>query len=472
MELERSLDAFFRPRSIAVVGASKGTSATGTPKVGAQVFQYLTRHGFRGELYPVNPKETELAGYKCYPSLKEIPYEVDLACLVVPAKACLEVMTECVLKNVQSAIVFSSGFAEAGNVALQNKLVEVAHSGNVRFCGPNTVGMVNTIDHICPSFSMCLEMSLLPTGEIAFITQSGALGGSLLSRAMEQGIGFSYWVSSGNEADLQTSDYVEHLINDARTKVFTLFVEGIKDGQRFRMACRKARRARKPIIVYKTGISDVSVDAVKSHTGALAGSDDTFNGVCKQFGIIRVSNLMELFDIALGFSWQPLPKGNRVGIISTSGGSCGVAADECHLVGLEIPELSGDAKQRISQYVPPFGSIRNPIDLTAQIRSYASGYRDTVECMLEQEYLDGIIFLIAMAAEPRATYYAHEIIEIARGTEKPILLAWTGATSLAHGAHSLLRTHKIPCYSSPGVAIRAMKAMADYRTFLETHGIA
>jgi acetate---CoA ligase (ADP-forming) len=462
------LDAMFHPRAVAVVGASKGISATGSVKIGTAALQYLVQHGFPGKIYPVNPKERELMGLRSYASVREIPDEVDLACLVVPAQACGDVMRQCCEKGVKAAIVFSSGFAEAGAQELQDELVTIARRGGIRFCGPNTAGVVNVKDHMVASISMACDMNPFRSGEIAFLTQSGALGGSMLGRAMDQGIGFSHWVSTGNEADLDTADYLDYLIDEDQVRVFTLFTEGIRNGEKFLRVCRKAAKAHKPIVIYKTGLSDISAAAAKSHTGALAGSDQVFDKMCRQLGLIRVDDVAELFETALVFNWvgDKVPTGHRVGIVSASGGICGVGADECHLAGLDIPELTEECKGRIRQYVPSFGAIRNPVDVTGQIRASETGYQDTVNALLGEDYIDGMLLLVTMAAEPRATFYGREISKIAHGSPKPVIVAWTGALSLAPLGYPMLYENRVPHFLSVRGAVKAMKALADYRAFL------
>ncbi len=463
------LDSMFHPRSVAVIGASRGVTATGSPKIGHAALKYLVNHGFPGQVFPINPKEKEILGVKCYPSVKEVPGDIDLACLVVPAKACINVMRDCAEKGVKAAVVFSSGFAEAGHEKLQDDLLAMARRGGIRFVGPNTAGIVNVRDHLVASISMSCEMKPFREGEIAFITQSGALGGSMLSRGMDQGVGFSHWVSSGNEGDLDTADYIDYLVGEDSTNVLTLFTEGIRDGKKFLRVCRKAAEARKPIIVYKTGLSEVSAAAAQSHTGALAGTDEVFNAVCKQYGVIRVDDVAELFQIALAFNWagDKLPKGHRVGIITASGGICGVGADECFLAGLEIPELDASCQSEIRERVPSFAALRNPVDVTGQIRSYETGYQDTIRCIMSQDYIDGILLLVTMAAEPRATFYGREISKIAHEAKKPILVAWTGAISLAPEGFPMLQKNRVPHFLSVRGAVKAMKALADYQAFLD-----
>lgn len=459
----------FRPRSVAVVGASRGVSATGSVKLGTAALEHLVAHGFPGRIYPVNPKEPELMGLPCYARLREIPDDVDLALLLVPAEACVDAVRECAAKRIKAAIVFSSGFAEAGDVALQAALVRTAREGGVRLCGPNTAGVVDVAGRLVCSISMVCALNPFREGPIAFITQSGALGGSMLGRGMEQGVGFSHWVSTGNEADLDAADYIEYLLPDDRVKVFALFLEGLRDVPRFLDICRKAARARKPIVVYKTGRSEVGRETARSHTGALAGSDQMFTALCGQFGLVRVDDLADLFPTALAFAWTvgKLPRGPRLGVISASGGVCGVAADECALAGLDIPELTEVGKARIRAFVPAFASVRNPIDVTGQIRSSATGYQDAVRTVLGEDYIDAVLLLVTMAAEPRASFYGREISGLARDAMKPVFVVWTGPVSLASEGFPMFRENRVPMFLSVRTAVNAMKALVDYAASLD-----
>ncbi len=462
-----SFDALFHPRSIAIIGASKGVAATGSLKLGTAALQYLVEHRFGGKIYPVNPRQSEIAGLVCYPSVAAIPDSVDLVFMLLPAEACVAAMQECVAKRVKAAVVFSSGFAEAGDEARQNELVAVARAGGIRFCGPNTAGFVNVTENMVGSISMVCALNPFRQGPIAFVTQSGALGGSMLGRGMEQGIGFSHWVSTGNEADISAAEYIDYLLDQPDVKVIALFLEGVRGGERFLAACLKAARLGKPIVVYKTGRSDVGAAAAASHTGALAGSDRVFDAVCRQFGLVRVDDVAELFPTALTFAWMGdrLPAGRRLGIVSASGGICGVAADECQLFGLEIPELDEAAKAEIRGYVPAFASVRNPIDVTGQIRASATGYQDTVRAVLRQDYIDGVLLLVTMAAEPRASFYGREISSLVREAKKPVLVSWTGALSLATKGYPMLQENEVPNFLSVRQAVKAMAALAEYGAF-------
>jgi acyl-CoA synthetase (NDP forming) len=463
------LDALFAPRSIAIVGASEAVSATGAPKMGAAALRYLIEHRYAGKIFPVNPRARELMGLESYASLADIAEPVDLALLLVPAEACLAAIEACARKGVKGAVVFTSGFAEAGDVEGQAKLVAAARTGGVRLVGPNTAGFVNVAGNMVASISMVCEINPFRKGPIAFVTQSGALGGSMLGRGMEQGIGFSHWISTGNEADIEASEYVDYLLDRPEVSVIALFLEGVRNAPRFLAAAQKAARVKKPIVAYKTGLSDVAAEAAASHTGALAGSERIFDAVCRQFGLVRVDDVADLFPTALAFAWigAKLPRGRGLGIVSASGGICGVAADECARFGLEIPELSESAKADIRAFTPPFAALRNPVDVTGQIRSFPTGYQDTVRRVLAEPTIDGVLLLVTMAAEPRASFYGREISRLAREATKPVVVAWTGATSVAQQGYAMLSENAVPNFLTVRQAVRTMRALADHSAFLD-----
>ncbi|WP_446830858.1 acetate--CoA ligase family protein [Candidatus Foliamicus sp.] len=461
------MEALFSPCSVAIVGASDGVTATGSPKLGAAAIGNLIKHKYKGKIYPVNPGSKSIAGLRCYSTVEEIRDEVDLAMILLPAESCLQAMRQCARAGIKAAIVFSSGFSETGNHQLESELSTTCRDAGMRFCGPNTAGLIGNTDSFVASISMVCALDEFKLGDIAFVTQSGALGGSMLGRGVESGVGFSHWVSTGNEADLQLHDYVNYLIDDDRVNVIALFIEGIRNAQGFIAACKRAAAVGKPIVAYKTGLSEVSAKATASHTGAIAGSDKVFNAVCKQFGIMRVTDAADLLSVARAFSWTggKYPRSNRVAIISASGGICGVAADDCHRFNIEIPELTDEAKKKIGQFVPDFAAVTNPIDLTGQIRSSATGYQDTVRAVLEQDYIDGVLLLVTMASEPRATFYGEEISRIARESEKPVIVGWCGATSLASKGYPMLLENEVPTFLSAREAVQAFAHLYDYGQF-------
>lgn len=465
-----TLAPLFRPRTVAVVGASQGATETGVPKLGTAAIKNLLDHGFAGSIYPVNPRETELFGLRCYRTVLDIEDDIDVALVVVPAGACVEVMRDCAVKGVKTAIVMSAGFAEAGDSVLQAQLLAVARQAGIRFVGPNTAGFICLHHNFTATISMIGDMQPFIAGSVAFITQSGALGGSMLGRGMEQGVGFSHWVATGNQADLSAADFLDYLVDDPRTKVLALFLESVTDPPRFIAACRRAVSIGKPVLVYKSGSSAVGAASSASHTAALAGSHQIFSAMCRQYGIVQVDDLAELLPLAKTLAWlgERLDLGKqrarRVGIVSASGGICGVAADECDLVGLEVPELSAPRQAQIRSYVPRFASVRNPVDLTGQIRSSATGYQNTVRVVLEDESIDAVLLLVTMVAGDRASFYGREISRLAAEANKPLIVAWAGPQSLASDGYRMLAEGHVPVFDSVRSAVRALRGLENFGT--------
>lgn len=462
------LDPLFKPRSVAVIGASRGMTATGAPKLGTAAMKNLLDHGFGGAVHPVNPNETEMFGRTCVGRVQDIDGNVDVALLVVPASACLDALRDCAAKGVKAAIVMSAGFAEAGHAELQNDLLALARSAGIRLVGPNTAGFVNLHHRFTATISMIGDMRPFVVGGVAFITQSGALGGSMLGRGMEEGVGFSHWITTGNQADLTAADYLEQLVDDPDAKVIALFLESVADPPKFISACRRAVEMGKPVIVYKSGASSVGAATSASHTGALAGSHRIFSALCRQHGLVQVDDLADLLPMARTFAWLGerldlrRQRARNIGIVSASGGICSVAADECDLAGLCVPELSAARQEEIRGYVPEFASVRNPVDVTGQIRSSATGYQDTVRAVMEDDAIDAGLLLVTMVAEPRASFYGREIGKLATAAIKPIIVTWAGPLGLAKEGYPMLSASRVPVFASVRGAVRALRALEDF----------
>ena len=448
------------PRSIAIIGASEDRE-----KAGGRLFHYLLKHGYTGTLYPVNPRASEVMGHQSYPSVADLPDTPDLACIATSAATVPDIVAECGSNGVPSAIVFASGFAEAGDEgrSLQQATVDAARSTGIRLCGPNTVGVVNSSAEVsmCAAFGMAFEVEQLPRGDIAFITQSGALGGSLLSRAWAEGIGFSHWVSSGNEADLNLSDYFSYLVDQPDASVIAIFMESLQDPELFIAAARRARSLGKRVAVYKTGASEVGRRAVQSHTGSLAGDDAVYDAIFRANGVARVRDLQALVDASVALSWQPLPRGRRVGVISASGGACSVIADECARHGLELPLLTRTTVDRIREIIPPFGASQNPIDVTMEINRNPEMIGRAAETLLASDEIDSLVVLMTTNADPPAIRVAEGVIKAAGSTDKPVLVARVGAEFLAPKSIALYRQAGIPLVPMPDRVVKAVRAMVD-----------
>lgn len=459
------LSPLLNPKSVAIVGVSKNPS-----RIGGRLLKYLSKHGYKGSLYLVNPKYEDLNGVKCYPSISDIPISIDCTLIAVPEKHVISVLSECADNNVRSAVVFSSGFAEMGSDGKekQRKLKELAETKNLRICGPNCIGLINFNNHTVLSFSQFLEIDTLIPGNIGFISQSGALGGSLVNRAQDMNIGLSYFISSGNEADLDVSDFIKYLVlHDKKTKVIAALMEGIKDGPKFIEAAELALKHRKPIIVLKIGETEVGQKAAASHTGSLAGSDSVIDAVFNQKGVIRVYNYDELLETASLFSKGREPKGNRVGILTSSGGGGIIMADYYTKLGLTVPEPSQKTKELASKEIASFGQVANPFDLTGQIFSDPEMFKRCMKLFMEDKNFDIIQVNVSMVAGQSSEKRGLYILESAKGRSKPVV-SWWAAGSLSDPGIKALSDSDIAFFRSPERCAIAVKSLVKYYQLLET----
>jgi len=445
------------PASVAVVGASRDAS-----KIGSRILHFLVQHGFAGRIFAVTPKAGAFDSVPSVPSIEALPEPVDVACIAIPPDRCADALRACGQRGVRGAIVFTSGFAEAGDPAAEAELAAAARAAGVRFCGPNSLGILNPEARYCASFSAALVMSPLGGGEIAYLSQSGALGGAFLSTLWERGIAVSRFVSVGNQADLDLADYVDALVDDPGARVITLFVEGVRDGRKLCEALGRARAAGKPVVVYKAGRSREGQAAIRSHTGALAGDDAVWSAALAAYGAVRVADMPALFDAAIALAWQPPPRGRRVGIISTSGGACGILADECRQHGFEVPELPPATRERVEAELPPFGAARNPVDVTAQILARPAMLGNTLRILVEEPGIDAILVMLTTLADPLAETIADDLVATTRGLDKPVLVGWIIAPSLARKGMGRLLEGRIPIYGSPDRVVLALRALADW----------
>lgn len=464
-----NLEPLFHPKSVAIVGASADlTRITGRP------IKFLLNHKYPGKIFPVNPKYQEIAGLKCYPGIQAIPEEVDVALIGLPAEVVPDTLCQCLAKGVKSAIIFSSGFAEigGGGVEMQKRLGELARKSAFPVCGPNCIGIVNLPERIPLAFTNVLEIEPVVSGSIGFVTQSGALGGSLFSAAQEMGIGFSYWVSSGNEAVLESTDYIHYLVQDPLTKVILGYIEGFRNLDKLHSLAREALQRRKPLVILKVGQSDVGKKAAASHTGAMTGSDSLYDALFNQIGILRVHDVDEMFDVGTLLVLGRFPRGNGVGILSSSGGAGVLIADKCIEHGLAVPELAGETKEIMVKLLPPFGSALNPVDMTAQSSQRLFGgepelLKNYMRAMLRDQSLHSLIIMLTMYVGKRAEKAAQDIVDIFQETEKPLVVCWI-AGSLAQDGYKILEKAGVPLFKTPGRCVRAIGALVKYNHFLQT----
>jgi acetate---CoA ligase (ADP-forming) len=455
------LRPLFSPRSIAIIGASS------TPgKWGNDMVVRPLQSAFRGPIYPINPKADEIEGLKAYPNIRDIPHPVDMAIITIPAPKVPDAVRDCSAKGVKAMVVISAGFAETGpkGKALQDEVARIARSAKIRFMGPNGMGIWTSGVRLNTAFDFMPK-----PGGISFISQSGTMGAFLLGIANDKGYGFNAFLSVGNQADLSMADYIEYLGDDPRTKVIVLYIEGLKDGDRFLKNARKVIR-KKPIIVYKSGQTEDGARAAMSHTASIAGSDETFGAACRQAGIIRTYDVSHAFDIAEALSKQPLPKGNRVGIVAGGGGMCVVSTDACNGYGLRVPALDENTVNRISEYLLPHAAPpKNPIDLAADPRGMTLAY--VAETLARHPGIDAIIaeaplWGISPATIKEKLEAAEIISRIPEKYGKP-LIALAMKRDMTGIVYELMRDNNIPFYEFPKDSARAVYGLYMYSRLLE-----
>lgn len=394
----------FKPRSIAILGASADLA-----KVSGRPLSYMLRFGYPGKIYPINPKHKEIAGVPCFPTLEAVPSEIDLLLVIIPAKEILANLEVGWRKGARAAVIISGGFAEVGEEGrkLQQELTEFATRTGMLLYGPNTTGFLSLIHRTVATFTQSLEVTreLIP-GKTGLITQSGAFGATIFVRAMRHGLGLSHWAATGNEADLEFCDFLEYMATDPETQVIAGFLAGVEDGAKFTRALDLAAKNNKPVVLLKVGGTEASKRAAYSHTGAIVGSSRVYDALFKQKGVVVAEDVPQLIDYSLAFSMTRPPKGRRVGILTESGGGGILLTERCSEVGLQVSEIIGATRDKLSVVVPALGSVKNPVDLTGQSLTDPSLVKSAAAVMLDSDDFDIVIPMLLMSeatAERKAT---------------------------------------------------------------------
>ena len=434
---------------------------------------------FRGQVYPINPKEDTVHGIRAYRSILDVPEPIDLAVIVVNAAQAVEAFRQCVTKRVGGAVIITAGFTEIGpeGARMQDELKRLSSDSGIRFVGPNCMGLWTAAVRLNLCFS-----NIVKPGSTAFVSQSGTMGDYLFEVSQAKGYGFDKFISSGNQASLDVSDYLEYLSNDDDAEVITLYIEDVKDGRRFLDVARQAT-TRKPVLVYKVGRTEAGARAAVSHTASMTGDTRLFDAACRQAGVLICDNMIDMFDFAEAFANQPLPPGNRVAIASGGGGFCVVTADACAQAGLQIPVLNKEAQREILQHVREFSPQPvNPVDLIA--RKSHIDYASAVEVLAKQDYIDGLIIMPPYGRFSRTESVGAMkglvdgcaiIADIPRKYGKPVI-AFAMREYKNTATYEILKRGKIPFYESPETCARAMKALFTYgqyrRQLSENHSSA
>jgi acetyltransferase len=464
---KKNLDPLFRPKSIAIIGASE----SGLYPAG--VLRNLLRYGYRGKIFPINPRRETVQGLKSYPKILDVEEDIDLAVIVVPRGFVLDILDQCEKKGVKAIVIITAGFGEADEYGkkLQKKIEEFAKRTEIVICGPNTAGFANVRENI-PVIAR-FDPPPIP-GNVAFVSQSGALMMALYGVFADKNVGLSFIASTGNQVDLEVSECMRYFVEDENTKVIAAFVEGFSKISNFIETADLALRKGKPIIILKVGKTEVGAAAALTHTGSLTGSDEVYDAFFKQKGIIRVNDVDELVDTAKVFSLfiDRTPEGDGVAVITQSGGMGSLTADLCGAHGLNLPELSGKTLEKLVSMdeLLTFGSLRNPADVRGE-GTRARMLPRVLEPFIEDDKYSYIVILLARpAVGDEDIETARTIVELSKNAAKPMLVVWVGRKVPDPGSDLDSQPYRIlengvPVFNNPGSCLKALKHLIDYVKF-------
>jgi len=473
MTSNNDISYFFDPKSIAIIGASSKPG-----KVGYNVLKNIVESKYKGKIFPINPKTEEILGYKSYKSVLDVPEEIDIAIVVIPGKFVNPIAEECGKKKIKGLVIITAGFKEIGGAGIvrEQELVQIAKKYDMRVIGPNCLGFIGV------NYNGSFAANTPKKGEIAMISQSGAMLTGMMDYSMDQSFGFSCNISLGNKADMDEVDFIEYLANDPNTKVILCYIESIEDGEKFLRVVPKATR-KKPIVILKSGVSAAGARAASSHTGALAGSDIAYDLAFEKCGVIRADSIAELFDYGEIFLFQPIPKKNSFAIVTNAGGPGIVATDAFEREGLKFAQFSEPVLHLLRENLPAEAAIFNPIDIIGDatpkryeftIKTIFGLNHGTAQGSINEEDITtyGALIIMSPQAQTKPADVAKLIYDITSKSlsDKPIVCALIGGVSMIE-ATKYLKLHHIPCYRFPGRAAQSLEAMVRYRDLLNRKSI-
>jgi acetyltransferase len=457
---QKNLETIFHPKSVAIVGTNtvKGT-------VPHDILDSILKADFNGIVYPVSPKEKSIKGIKAYKYVVDVPDDIDLAILVFPSSVCHMALEQCGQKGIKSVIIISAGFKEVGEAGLakEKQLVEIARKYDMSFIGPNCLGVINTAPDTMLNASFAREMP--ETGNIGFLSQSGALCTAVLDYAQAKHIGFSKFISFGNKADISEIDLLYYLMNDDETKVILMYLEEISDGKALISAAQHIiQKSGKPILIIKSGRTEEGASAAASHTGSLAGADDICDAAFEQAGIIRCDNIEEMFNKAIAFAYQPAPRSEKVAIITNAGGPGVLTTDAAISSGLKLAKFSEETTKVLKKALPATANIKNPIDVIGDAR--ADRYVSAIQAAFDDEDVAGVFVILTPQSMTDIDTIAEEVTKIAEGQTKPIYASFMGEKDVASGI-DILQRHKIPHYILPESMCSAYQVVYHFNEIIK-----
>ncbi len=450
------LERFFKPRNVAVIGASPTKG-----KIGYKTFNNMVIGGFKGGMFPINLKGEDVCGQKGYKNIGEVPVDVDLALICIPAKFVKQELIECGEKGIPFVVIITSGFKEIGNYELEEELVEVANKYNIRILGPNVFGMIYTPESLNAQFGPEKVLA----GNVAIITQSGSLGIALMDRVFQEGIGVSALTSVGNKADLSDEEILDFLCDDENTKIILMYIEGLKEGRDFIRKVKKISKI-KPVIILKSGRSKAGAKAAASHTASLAGADSLFDAAFKQAGAIRAPTLREAIDWTRALNDLPLPDNNGPVLVITNGGGFGILAiDEVGLANLPIYYNIEWITEKLGPLLPPFASLSNPVDITAQ--TSPENYIKCLERAMEEDLIGSVIGIYGATAGVDVEKFTKDLIKSMKDPKKPIVLCYIGGRDADHQIREFNEAG-LPAFYFPEESVSALEVLYRYRRYRDS----
>ncbi len=460
------LDSFFSPGSVALIGASRDRE-----KIPGRLLSMLRKNEFPGKIYPVNPNYGDIDGLKCFSSIDDVGQPIDLAIVIIPAKAVLGALKQCAAAGVRNAVIISSGFAEEGgdSAAMQDAIAALAKKTGMRISGPNAEGFYSEVQRVAATFSPTVDVKaneprLIATSRrIGIVAQSGGIGFAIYHRARALGIALSYVISAGNESDLGAGEFFEYMVQDASTDVILLFIEGIRDVEKFLAAARRAAEVGKPVIVTKVGRSGAGERAAASHTASMAGWSAAYDAVFAKYGFVVSNDLDEAVTIAAVLTTNPMPKGDRVAVLTVSGGAGIWGADTVALQGLQVPELSHEIQAEIGKLLPSYGATRNPIDVTAQ-GVHSGGLQKGIDLLDVSDEVDAMLVVLSLSSDTRMPFKQAELKPVLDAQNKPVVFySYTLPSDFARKELAASGAIVLSGLTHVGVAMRRMVERAKFK---------